>query len=344
MELTHRKLVDFDAPNKSTAIINGRSSNILNWNDVRLPWTYPTYKQMLGNHWTPFEVRNMIADKKQFWNDLSENQRLGVLYVLGSLISLDSIQTDEVMKFRDYVTDSSVVALLAIVDKEEVIHNQSYSYILASLDSDELMEKAFTLFKTDPKLRKRNQKLFDSYQSFAEDPDDIKFLKALVYDVILEGIFFYSGFIFCYDLARRGLMVGMNTMINFINRDEAIHVGIFSKIFRQVLADYPEFDTPELREWATEQLRQAAFDEIEWGHYLLGISFESIDFDEVDGYIKFIANKRALELGVDKPFPEQNKNPMKWVKVYEDMDFTKTDFFEQQVRQYTKTDDEFDDL
>ena len=343
LKLENRSVIDYDAPNKSTAIINGRSSNILNWDDVRLPWVYPKYKQMVMNSWTPWEVQSMGEDKKQFFNELTENQRLGFILLFGSLISMDSVQTDEVMKFSDKITDSSINALLAILAKEEVIHNQSYSYILSSIDPG-AMDKAFNLFKTDERLKKRNEKLFHTYQEFAKYPDDEAFLRAMVYDVILEGIFFYAGFVLAYDLARHGLMVSTNTMINWINRDEALHVGIFANIYRQTLADYPHLDTPELRAWTTEQLRLAAEDEIEWGNYLLGLAFETIDFEEVHGYIRFIANKRALELGVEKPFPKQRKNPLKWVKVYEDMDFTKTDFFEQRVRQYVKVDDKFDDM
>ena len=63
--LEKRKLLDTDAPNRSTGIVNGRSSNILNWDDVRYPWAYPKYKVMLSNFWTPFEI-NMSKDIKQF--------------------------------------------------------------------------------------------------------------------------------------------------------------------------------------------------------------------------------------------------------------------------------------
>lgn len=48
-----RKLMDKEAPNRSTAIVNGRSSNVLNWDDVKFDWAYPKYKRMLGNFWTP---------------------------------------------------------------------------------------------------------------------------------------------------------------------------------------------------------------------------------------------------------------------------------------------------
>lgn len=52
-EIKRRALMDKEAPNRSTAIVNGRSSNILNWDDVRFSWAYPKYKKCLvtsGHH------------------------------------------------------------------------------------------------------------------------------------------------------------------------------------------------------------------------------------------------------------------------------------------------------
>jgi ribonucleoside-diphosphate reductase beta chain len=48
-----RKLMDPTAPNSSTGVVNGSSSNVLNWNDTRYKWAYPMYKRFLGNFWTP---------------------------------------------------------------------------------------------------------------------------------------------------------------------------------------------------------------------------------------------------------------------------------------------------
>ena len=48
-----RTIMDKNAPNRSTGIVNGESSNILNWDDVRYSWAFPKYKQMVSNFWTP---------------------------------------------------------------------------------------------------------------------------------------------------------------------------------------------------------------------------------------------------------------------------------------------------
>lgn len=211
-----RKIMDKTAPNRSTAIVNGRSSNVLNWDDVKFDWAYPKYKRMLGNFWTPFEI-NMSNDVKQF-PSLSTNEREAFLKTIGLLALLDSIQTDYAGKVADYLTDSSLQALMIILAQQEVIHNHSYSYVLSSLVPKDEQDRVFDYWRSEPVLEKRNDFVMKGYESFAEQPTVENMLESIVYDVILEGLFFYSGFAFFYHLARHQKMVASSTMINYINR------------------------------------------------------------------------------------------------------------------------------
>lgn len=346
-ELQKRKIMDESAPNKSTGIINGSSSNILNWDDVRFSWAYPKYKKMLGNFWTPFEI-NMSGDIKQF-TELTDVEKNAFLKIIGLLALLDSIQSDYAGKVSDYLTDSSLNALMIILAQQEVIHNHSYSYILSSIADKETQDRTFDYWRTEPTLQKRNAFVVEGYKEFAEDPSIENMLKSIIYDVILEGLFFYSGFAFFYNLARNQKMVATSTMINYINRDEQLHVDLFVKIYKEVLAEYPEYDTEELRQFAIDTFRRAAELEIEWGREIIGNGIDGISMEELEQYIKFYANVRCNQLGYGhSPFPDNpRKNPMKWIKAYEEVDLGKTDFFEQRSRQYVKVnvqDNGFDDL
>jgi ribonucleoside-diphosphate reductase beta chain len=343
-QLQKRALVDEGAPNCSTAIINGRNSNILNWDDVRFPWAYPKYKKMLANFWTPFEI-NMTGDIKQF-PLLSKKEQDAFLKIIGLLALLDSIQTDFAGKVADYVTDSSVNALMIILAQQEVIHNHSYSYVLSSLVSKQQQDEVFEFWRSEPILQKRNEFVTEGYKDFAENPTIENFLKAIIFDVILEGLFFYSGFAFFYNLARNQKMLASSTMINYINRDEHLHVGLFEKIYKEVLKENPSYNSDELRAFGKETFKEAAELEIEWGRYIIGDEMEGILIDELEDYIKFMANMRAKQLGFEAPFEGYRSNPLRWIIAYQEVDLGKTDFFEQRSRQYTKTSDAngFDDL
>ncbi|WP_421383694.1 ribonucleotide-diphosphate reductase subunit beta [Bacillus salacetis] len=344
MNIEKRKLIDSDAPNASTGIINGKSSNILNWDDVRFPWAYPKYKRMLGNFWTPFEI-NMSKDIKQFPN-LTDQEKDTFLKVIGLLALLDSIQTDYAGKVADYLTDSSLNALMIILAQQEVVHNHSYSYVLSSIVSKNKQDEVFDYWRTEPTLRKRNDFITNGYQGFVENPNVENLLHSIVYDVILEGLFFYSGFAFFYNLARNQKMVATSTMINYINRDEQLHVGLFEKIFKEVLRENPEYDTRELKTFGKESFRQAAELEIEWGRQIIGNNIEGLLMSDLEAYIKFMANRRAEQMGFEAPFEGHRTNPLRWIVAYQEVDLGKTDFFEQKSRQYTKTSDAngFDEL
>ncbi|MFP3726412.1 ribonucleotide-diphosphate reductase subunit beta [Priestia filamentosa] len=343
-EVKKRSIMNENAPNRSTGIVNGECSNILNWDDVRFSWAYPKYKKMLANFWTPFEI-NMAHDIKQF-PTLSEVEQESFLKVIGLLALLDSIQSDYAGKVADYLTDSSLNALMIILAQQEVIHNHSYSYVLSSIVNKAKQEEVFDYWRTDEILRKRNEFVTNGYKHFAEDPSVENLLKSIVYDVILEGLFFYSGFALFYNFARNKKMVATSTMINYINRDEQIHVGLFADIFKELLNENPEYRTEELAQFVNDTFVKAAELEIEWGRKIIGNKIDGLSMSEVESYIKFMANRRASQMGYDKPFEGYDKNPMRWIKAYQEVDEGKTDFFEQKSRQYTKASDanKFDDL
>jgi ribonucleoside-diphosphate reductase beta chain len=236
---------------------------------------------------------------------------------------------------------------MIILAQQEVIHNHSYSYVLSSLVPKQIQDEVFEYWRNEPILRKRNEFVTDGYQAFSEQPSIENLLKSIVYDVILEGLFFYSGFAFFYNLARNQKMVATSTMINYINRDEQIHVDLFVQIYKEVLNQYPDYDTKELATFVKNTFIKAAELEIEWGKFIIGNKMDGINMQDLEDYIKFYANVRCHQLGYDRPFEGYRTNPLKWIKAYEEVDLGKSDFFEQKSRQYTKVnhvDNGFDDL
>lgn len=341
-----RKLYDLTAPNRSTGIINGESSNVLNWDDVRFPWSYPMYKNMLKNFWIPEEI-NMTNDRKQWQNELTADEKDTFKKIIGLLAFLDSIQTDYSGRVAEYLTDSSLMALMQILSFQEVIHNQSYSYVLSSLVSKQEQDEVFEFWKHDPILIERNGFIADGYEKFINNPTPRTFMESIVYDIILEGLFFYAGFAFFYDLRRNGKMTGTSEMIGYINRDEQLHVKLFTQIFLELLAENPELDNDETEEFVINTFKKATELELKWADYIIGYKFDGIDYDEMEEYIKFTANKRVSHLGYEKPYPEVTKNPFrKWIVAFENANAAKQDFFEGKSRQYSKVDDDngFDEL
>ncbi|MCK1997117.1 ribonucleoside-diphosphate reductase beta chain [Paenisporosarcina quisquiliarum] len=339
------KTLDPRNPNKSTGIFNGRSSGILNWNDIAYPHWHKMYKRLLGNYWQADEI-NMSNDIKQFAS-LSTSEQDAYLKIIGLLATLDAPQTRTALLLSLYATDSSVQSIMAVIAQQEAVHNESYSYVLSSIVSLDQQNKAFEFGRTDKILLKRNQNIAKYYNDFVENPTTENILKTLTYTTLLEGLFFYSGFAYFYNLARYNKMVGTSTMISYINRDELEHGRFISELFRATLSENPELNNEEMIEWVYEQYKESVELEIEWSQYVLA-DIEGINLEEMHGYIKYRANKMLRLIGLNEIYPEYVDNPMKWIRAYADnIDGTKTDFFEQKSRQYVKVnaiDNGFDDL
>lgn len=338
-------IFDITAPNRSTKIIEGESSGVLNWDDIRMPQMYRLYRVLLGNHWIPDEIP-MSRDAQQFAGLPAHKKKIFKINI-GLLAVLDSMQTMYVNDVKRYFTDSSLEAVSTIIDQQEVVHNQSYSAVLSSVVPESEQKAVFEYWKHDEVLLKRNLFIQEIYQSFRENQCPQTFFESLVADMCLEGIFFYSTFAFFYNLARDQEMMGTSQMISYIQRDENQHCYFFAEVFKQLLRDFPELNTEANTNYVYNTIHKAVDLETDWAKYTL-TDIEGIDLDELADYIKHIANRRLSLMGMPKAYEGVDVNSMPWIKPFSDdaMNATKTDFFEAKSRSYSKVSDDngFDDL
>lgn len=346
-EALHKiKLLNSSNPNKATAIVGGKSSGIVNWNDIRYPQFYDMYKNLLLNYWISDSI-SMTNDSKQ-WNTLTKREQEAFLTIISLLSSLDSIQTRFILEASLVTSDSSVFPIMAVIAQQEAVHNESYSYVLSSIEKLSVQNDTFNNAKDDPRIIKRNQFILDMYEDFRENPTPLTMARALVGSMILEGLDFYSGFAFFYSLAKRKLMVGTSTMISYIQRDEMQHGFFVAMLIRAILAENPEIDADgSFTEFVIESFKTAVDHEIEWSNSVLE-GIDGIDIGEMSQYVKYLANKRVGTLGLPEIYEGCDENVMPWIRAFSDesQNDTKTDFFEQKARSYAKVseDNGFDDL
>lgn len=328
------KLLNPEFPNKSTGIINGESSGLLNWNDIAYPQMYDIYQTLLSNFWKAQEI-NMQDDIKQ-WDSLSTIEQDAFLRINTQLASLDSLQTPTMSQVMDYVTDSSFKAIFAVIAQQEAVHNESYSYVLSSLVPLSEQNHRFNQAKKDPIVQKRNKLILDAYEGFRQNPTPQNLFKLGVNSINLEGIYFYAGFAFFYNLARHQKMVKTSTMISYIQRDEMQHAYFIAQFIRILLTENPELNTDDNIDYVYQTIEHAVNLEKEWAHVILN-EIEGIDLNEFERYVEYLANKRLRQLGL-KNLYEESENPMPWIHIFSDemINETKSDFFEQKSRTYTK--------
>lgn len=325
-------------------MIGGNTTNLNDFNNMRYAWVSGWYRQAMNNFWIPEEI-NLSQDVKDYPN-LSVPERTAYDKILSFLVFLDSIQTANLPCIGEYVTANEVNLCLSIQTFQECVHSQSYSYMLDTICSPTQRDDILYQWKTDEHLLRRNTFIGNLYNEFQTQKDDFTLLKVMMANYILEGIYFYSGFMFFYNLARNGKMPGSAQEIRYINRDENTHLWLFRNIIHELQKENPELFTPEnitiLRGMLEEGVRQ----EIAWGHYVIGDDIPGLTKGMVTDYIRYLGNLRWAGLGYGTLFEGYDAEPetMVWVSQYSNANMVKTDFFEAKSTAYAKSTALVDDL
>lgn len=200
------------------AILNGTSTGIMNLNSIKYKWAVSLMKIMQNNFWLPEKV-SLVEDRVSL-KELTPDELRALKSTLSFLIALDSMQVNNIPTLSEYITAPEVSALFTVQAYQELVHSQSYQYILQELFPNLEREEIYNYWRTDPILLERNKTIANMYQKFAENKTQENFKLALAADYVLEGIYFYAGFNFFYQLASRNKGVEMAKIIKYIENDE----------------------------------------------------------------------------------------------------------------------------
>jgi len=311
---------------------------------MKYTWVSSWYRQAMNNFWVPEEI-NLAQDVKDYPN-LEEPERNAYNKILSFLVFLDSLQSANLPNISSYITSSEVNLCLNIQTFQECIHSQSYSYMLDTICSPEERNSILYQWKEDKHLLKRNTFIGEQYNEFLNHPDEHNFIRVVMANYILEGIYFYSGFSFFYNLSRNEKMPGSAQEIRYINRDENTHLWLFRNIFRELQKEHPEWFTDDLKAELLDMLKEGVRQEIEWGHYVIGDKVRGLTPGMITDYINYLGNLRWMTLGYEPYDPSHAQEPasMQWVSQYANANMVKTDFFEARVTAYAKSSALVDDL
>ena len=325
-------------------MIGGNTTNLNDFNNMKYSWVSDWYRQAMNNFWIPEEI-NLSQDFKDYPR-LEKAERTAYDKILSFLVFLDSLQSNNLPTVSEYITANEVNLCLHIQAFQECIHSQSYSYMLDTICSPEERNDILYQWKTDEHLLNRNKFIGDCYNEFHEKRDKFSLMKTLIANFILEGIYFYSGFMFFYNLSRNGKMSGSAQEIRYINRDENTHLWLFRSIILELKKEEPDMFTPEKVKVYEDMMREGVRQEIAWGQYVIGNDVQGLNEQMVSDYIRYLGNLRWSGLGFVFLYDDNQKEPenMKWVGQYSNANMVKTDFFEAKSTAYAKSTALVDDL
>jgi len=215
--------------------------------------------------------------------------------------------------------------LLAIQEFQEIIHQQSYQYILDGIYPLMTRESIYNKWRDSPMLKKRILTVVSIGEEFLADPSMVNFKRILVANYILESLYFYVGFLFFDQLASRNKLTQCSKIIDYIRVDELTHVVLFSQIINEL------FDMKEDGEWVNAMFAEAVVNETEWVEYVYGDKILGMSSASSVDYIKYLANRRLKMIKLDLMFPENLTNPYAHLDVE-----NKSNFFESTVTDYSR--------
>ncbi|WP_084615859.1 ribonucleotide-diphosphate reductase subunit beta [Solimonas flava] len=303
-------------------------------------WAWEKYLDACNNHWMPQEI-NMSADIAM-WQDpqgLTEDERTIIKRSLGFFSTADSLVANNlVLAVYRLITNPECRQYILRQAFEEAIHTHAYQYCIESLGLDEA--EVFNMYREIPSIHDKaawalpyTQSLGDpAFQTGTPEADQRLLRDMIAFYVVFEGIFFYVGFVQLLSFGRRNKMVGVSEQIQYIMRDEAMHMNFGIDVINQIKIENPHLWTPAFQEEALKMIREATDLEIRYAHDTMPRGVLGLNASMFNEYMKFIANRRCAQIGL-KPLYPGAENPFPWMSEVLDLKKEKN-FFETRVTEY----------
>ena len=268
-----------------------------------------------------------------YWN-LTDEERYAFDGILSYLTFLDSVQTCNIPHLKSSITAPEISLCMAEQLSQEGMHNQSYQYMIETIIPTERRSAVYDFWRTDKVLKERCEFIAGLYQTYVDNPTQENYFIALLADYLLEGMYFYNGFIFFYNLASRMLMPGSADIFKMINRDELSHVRLYQKLLPEAMNTFT-YSVDRIYEMFDE----AVSHECRWTNHIVGNNILGITESSTEQYTKYLANIRLKAIGLKPLYTDEkySKSPYSHLERFSDTKkeaHTKANFFEATVTSY----------
>ncbi|MBL0184603.1 MAG: ribonucleotide-diphosphate reductase subunit beta [Candidatus Obscuribacter sp.] len=303
-------------------------------------WAWQKYLDGCANHWMPQEI-SMNRDIA-LWKDpngLSEDERMIIKRNLGFFSTADSLVANNlVLAIYRHITNPECRQYLLRQAFEEALHTHAYQYVVESLGLDE--GEIFNMYKEIPSIYEKDvfqlqftQELADANFHTGTPETDQRFLRNLIgYYIIMEGLFFYVGFVQMLSFGRQNKMTGASEQFQYIMRDESMHLNYGIDLINSIKIENPHLWTAEFQEEIQALIREGVELEYKYAVDTMPRGVLGLNSQMFSEYLRFIANRRCRQIGLPDQYPGA-KNPFPWMSEMIDLKKEKN-FFETRVIDY----------
>jgi len=290
------------------------------------PWAVELTKKHEEIHWVEDEAE-LSEDVMDWKTKLNDAEKDFITQVL-RLFTQSDVQVGEnyhellIPKFRN----NEARNMLSSFANREGVHQRAYALLNDTLGlPDEDFHKFLEYTEMSDKIDFMKQGDINSHTGLA---------LSLAQSVFNEGLSVFASFVMLLNFQRYGKMKGMGTIVEWSIRDETLHVQGNAKLFREFCQEHPRIVNDELK----SKIYQMAKDVVKLEDRFIKLAFNGLEMEgltetDVKQYIRHIADRRLLQLGM-KPNFKVKDNPLPWLDWVLN-GASHDNFFEKRVTEYS---------
>lgn len=307
---------------------------------IKYKWAWEKYLAGCANHWMPNEI-SMQRDIEQWRapNVLTDDERHMLKRNFGFFATAESLAANNItLGTYRLITNPECRQYLMRQAFEEAVHVHAYQYIVESLGLDE--GEIFNMYQEVPSVHDKDAFCLEYIDTLTNPsfttgtPEtDQQLLKSLIaFAMIMEGLFFYVGFVQILAMGRQNKMPGCSEQVQYILRDETLHLNFGIDVINQIKLENGSLWTAPFQEEVMEMMRSAVQLEYRYAEETMPRGILGLNQTMFKAFLRFVANRRLQQIGLKAIF-EDATNPFPWMGEVIDLKKEKN-FFESRVIEY----------
>ena len=308
-------------------------SNLMDSRDAfkpfNYPWAYDAWLKHEQSHWLHTEVP-MAEDVKDWKKKLTVEEKHFLTNIFRFFTQGDiDVAGGYVKNYLPYFPQPEVRMMLLGFAAREALHVAAYSHLIETLG---LPDTTYNEFLAYQEMKDKHDYVLDISNANGDLQSTATHIA--VFSAFTEGMQLFSSFIMLLNFPRTGKMRGMGQIVTWSIVDETQHCESMIKLFRTFIQENNEIWNDELKSKIYQMARDAVnledkFIDLAFSNYKI----EGITSKDVKDYIRYITDRRLLQLGMKTIFNHRD-NPMPWLD-WVLSGVSHDNFFEKRVTEYS---------
>lgn len=281
------------------------------------PWAQEMYQDHEKIHWIPGEAQ-MQDDHEDWANNLTNDEKSYIRMIFTIFTTGDVVVAKNYRDcFLKHYKNNEVSNGLMSIACREGIHQEAYALAAEIFGMDDTI---FSMFQEYKEMQDRLEGMFVNL-----DCDTVEQLAINhAHSVIDEGVALFGMFVGLLQFMRRdrvafngkrgGRLKGFSKINAWSLRDETLHTDYNVQLFRQLSHEHPIVDDKLKRDIYEMNRRFITVEDKFLDLVFKHLKLDTFTIEENKAYMRFMSNRRMIQMGLKPEWPEISENPCEWIE------------------------------